>query len=134
MRIGERVQQFREQHGLSQREFARRCDLSNGIISFIENGERPNGEPYIPRFATIRKIARGMGTTPEELISECEDFDIDISVGPEETPLVLDFMHELQNQSADEQMLIQVYRLIPIQHRFEAMQAVMDIKRKYENE
>ena len=134
MRIGERVQQFREQHGLSQREFARRCDLSNGIISFIENGERPNGEPYIPRFVTIRKIARGMGTTPEELISECEDFDIDISVGPEETPLVLDFMRELQNQSADEQMLIQVYRLIPIQHRFEAMQAVMDIKRKYENE
>ena len=53
-----------------------------------------------------------MGTTPEELISECEDFDIDISVGPEETPLVLDFMHELQNQSADEQMLIQVYSVL----------------------
>lgn len=134
MKIGERVQQYREQHGLSQREFARRCDLSNGIISFIENGERPNGEPYLPRFATIRKIARAMGTTPEDLISECEDFDLDISVGPEETPLVLDFMREIQNQSADEIMLLQSYRMIPIDHRFEAMQAVFEIRKKYEQQ
>lgn len=134
MKIGERIQMFREQHGYSQREFARRCGLSNGIISFIENGQRPNGDPYLPRFDTIRKIARVMGTTEEALIAECDDFDIDISVGTDETPLVLDYLNEIRNQSADETMLLQSYRMIPVEHRFEAMQAIFDIRKKYEQE
>lgn len=134
MTIGERIQQFREQRGLSQREFARRCGLSNGIISFIENGKRPNGDPYLPRYDTIRKIARVMGTSEEALIAECEDFDFDISVGPDETPLVLDYLNEIRNQSSDEAMLLQSYRMIPVEHRFEAMQAVFEIRKKYENE
>ena len=132
MKLGEVVQQYREEHGLSQREFGRRCDLSHVIIQFIEKGERSNGDAYLPKFDTIRKLARGMGTSAEALISQCEDFDLDISVGMEETPLVLDFMKELQSQSTDEAMLIQAYRLIPIEHRIEAMQAVFKIKEKYE--
>ena len=133
MKIGEKIAEYREQHGLSQREFARRCDLSHVIIGFLEKGERTDGTPYLPRFDTIRKVARGMGTSAEVLISECEDFDLDISVGMEETPLVRDFRRELQNQSTDEAMLIQAYRLIPIEHRIEAMQAVFKIKEKYED-
>lgn len=133
MKIGEKIADFREQHGLSQREFARRCDLSHVIIGFLEKGERTDGTPYLPRFDTIRKVARGMGTSAEALISECEDFDLDISVGMEETPLIRDFIKELQSQSTDEAMLIQAYRLIPIEHRIEAMQAVFSIKDKYSN-
>lgn len=133
MKIGERIAEYREQHGLSQREFARRCDLSHVIIGFLEKGERTDGTPYLPRFDTIRKVARGMGTSAEVLISECEDFDLDISVGMEETSLVRDFMRELQNQSTDEAMLIQAYRLIPIEHRIEAMQAIFKIKEMYED-
>lgn len=133
MKIGERIAEYREQHGLSQREFARRCDLSHVIIGFLEKGERTDGTPYLPRFDTIRKVARGMGTSAEVLISECEDFDLDISVGMEETSLVRDFMRELQNQSTDEAMLVQAYRLIPIEHRIEAMQAIFKIKEMYED-
>ena len=131
MRIGERVMQFRDEHNLSQREFARKCGVSHVVIQFIEKGERSNGEPYLPKFDTIRKLARGMGLSAEDLISQCDDFDIDISVGMEETPLIADFMRELQSQSTDEAMLIQAYRLIPIEHRIEAMQAVFRIKDKY---
>ena len=132
MKLGEFISQYREEHGLSQREFARRCDLSHVIIQFVEKGERSNGDPYLPRFDTIRKLARGMGMSAESLITQCEDFNLDVSVGVEETPLVLDFMKELQSQSTDEAMLIQAYRLIPIEHRIEAMQAVFKIKEKYE--
>ena len=131
MKIGQIIAQYREDHGLSQRDFARRADLSSAVISFIEKGFRDNGKPYIPKFDTIRKVARAMGKSAEQLITECEDFDIDVEVGMEETPLIADFIRELQNQSPDEAMLIQAYRLIPVEHRIEAMQAVFNIKEKY---
>ena len=132
MKIGEYVSNYREEHGMSQREFARRANLSNVIIGFLEKGVRTNGEPYLPKFDTIKKVARAMGMSAEQLISECDDFDLDISVGMEETPLMEDFMRELQSQSPDEAMLIQAYRLIPIEHRIEAMQAVFKIKDMYQ--
>ncbi len=130
MRIGELVRFYREEKGLSQREFAKRCDLSNVVIGFIENGKRSNGEPYLPKFDTIRKLARGMGKSAEALISECDDFDIDISVGPEETPIFADFA---QSQSTDEMIILQAYRAIPLEHRIEAMSAILKIREKYED-
>lgn len=130
MKIGEVVQQYRESHNLSLREFAKRCGLSHVVVSFIEKGERSSGEPYLPKFDTVRKLARGMGTSAENLIANCDDFDLDISVGPEETPIYADFINK---QTTDEMMLLQAYRLIPMEHRIEAMQAIFKIKDKYEN-
>ena len=76
-----------------------------------------------------------MGTTPEELITSCDDFEHESmpKVGLEEASIVEDFLKELSKMSADETMLIQAYRMIPIQHRIEAMQAVFGIKDKYLN-
>ena len=129
MKLGEYVAKYREDHGLSQREFARRCDLSNVIIGFLESGKRSNGEVYLPRIDTIRKLARGMGMAPDVLIAQCDDtFNLGLSVGPEETPIYEDL---LKDQSADEIMLLQAYRMIPIEHRIEAMQAVFNIKDRY---
>lgn len=133
MTISELVEQYRAEHFLSQRDFAKKCGVSSAIISFLERGTRENGKPYLPKFDTLKKIARGMGMLPEELLSRCDDFDLDITVGPEETPLMEDFMRELQSQTPDEAMLLQAYRLIPIGHRIEAMQAVFNIKDKYYN-
>ena len=127
MRIGELVAEYREQHGISQREFAKMCNLSHVIISFLERGERANGEPYLPRYDTIRKIAAVIGKTPEEIIAGCDDFNIGVSVGPEETPIYADIF----NQPPDEAMLIQAYRMIPVEYRMEAMQAIFAIKDKY---
>lgn len=127
MKIGELVAEYREQHNISQREFAKMCNLSHVIISFLERGERANGEPYLPRYDTIRKIATVIGKTPEELITGCDDFNIGVSVGPEETPIY----EELYHQPPDEAMLIQAYRMIPVEHRMEAMQAIFAVKDKY---
>ena len=135
MRIGEVVKDYRDRNNLSQREFGRRSGLSHVIIQFLEKGERSNGEAYIPKFDTIKKVAYAMGTTPEELITSCDDFEHESmpKVGLEEASIVEDFLKELSKMSADETMLIQAYRMIPIQHRIEAMQAVFGIKDKYLN-
>ena len=130
MKIGEFVANYRESHNLSLRDFAKRCDLSHVIIAYIEKGERSNGDPYLPRFDTVRKLARGMGISAEQLISQCDDFDLDISVGVEETPIFKDL---IQSQSIDEIMLLQAYRMIPVEYRIEAMQAIFKIKDKHED-
>lgn len=129
MKLGEVIREHREQHGLSQREFARRCNLSNVAIAAIENGFRSDGKIVAPKFETIRKIARAMGISTEALIYKCDDFDIDIS---DDDPVEA-FVREAEKQSPDENMLIQAYRLIPAEHRLEAIEAVLKIKAKYEN-
>ena len=131
MTIGDAVRNYRKEHGLTQQEFAKQCGLSSAIISFLERGVRDNGKPYLPKFDTIKKVAKGMGVSGEEIISRCDDFKLDITVGPEEIPIYDDYIKELYNQPPDEAMLIQAYRLIPIEKRIEAMQAVFAIKDKY---
>lgn len=133
MRLGEIVQKYREEHQLSQREFASKCDISGVALSFIERGERSNGDPYLPRIETVRKLARGMGIQVNALLAQCDDYDSDIPIGTEETPYATDFVREIQSyQTTAEAMLIQAYRKIPIEHQIEAMQAVFRIKDKYE--
>ena len=129
MKIWEVVKQYREDHGLSQASFSRRCGLSDVVISFIERGQRSDGRPYLPKFDTVRKLARGMGMSAEDLIMQCDDFNLEIPVGMEETPLYQDL---LQSQTTDEIMLLQAYRMIPIEHRIEAMQAIFKIKDMYD--
>lgn len=58
MRIGDRIKEYREAHGLSQRAFARRCGLSNVQIAFLERGYGNTGKPFEPTFDTVRKVVR----------------------------------------------------------------------------
>ena len=133
MKLGDIIRMYREDHFLSQREFARRCQLSNAQISLLEKGVGARGEPFMPSYRTLNKVAKGMGLTSEALIMQCDDFDIDISDDSRlENSLVEQFV-EAQRRSPDEEMLLQAYRMIPQEHRIEAMQAVLQIKLKYEN-
>lgn len=74
MKLGDMIKQYREERGLSQRAFARRCGLSNAQIAFLEKGIGNSGKPFEPTFDTVRKVARGMGTSAEVLLVECEEF------------------------------------------------------------
>lgn len=133
MTLGEFVKQYREAHFMSQREFARRCGLSNAQISLIEKGIGTDGKPFTPTGLTLSKVARGMGLPVESLIAQCDDFLIDTTdAGFSETPQVLQFIEDQSKRSPDEEMLLQAYRLIPVEHRIEAMYAVLQIKDKYE--
>lgn len=134
MKLGDIIRKYREEHFLSQREFARKCQLSNAQISLLEKGVGASGEPFMPSYRTINKVAKGMGLSSEALIAQVEDFDIDITDDSRlETNLVEKFIEETTRRSPDEEMLLQAYRMIPQEHRIEAMQAVLGIKMKYEN-
>lgn len=79
MTLRELVVKFRKEHGISQRQFANMCDLSNGYISMLERNINPStGLPLIPSLPSINKIAHGMGMTVHELLLQAEDMPIEL--------------------------------------------------------
>lgn len=68
MKLSEILKRYREENAISQREFARRCGLSNSLISILERGYNPQtGTAVDPDSRTIRRLASGMGMTEQQL-------------------------------------------------------------------
>ena len=67
MSFAENLKNLRTQEGLTQPELAKALGVSNGMISFWENGV------YEPIASNIIKIARYFHVTTDELL----DFDLD---------------------------------------------------------
>ena len=60
MTLSDLVQEYRREHGLSQRQFASICGLSNGYISMLERNVNPKtGQPVTPSLPALKKIADG---------------------------------------------------------------------------
>ena len=80
MTLRELIIQYREKNGLSQRQFAERCGISNGYISMIETDLNPKtGKPAVPSLKMMRKIAFGMNMTLDELLAAVDELIVDIS-------------------------------------------------------
>lgn len=80
MKLGKLVQEYREFLGLSQRQFATLCKLSNGYISLLEEGINPKTQlPITPTFASLEKIAQAMKVDPYDL-QKIDQYDIYIDV------------------------------------------------------
>lgn len=79
MTLREKLKAYREEHDISQRQFALRCGLSNGYIAMIERGENPStGEPIKPSLEAMNKMAAGMGVPVARLLAEVEDIPVDL--------------------------------------------------------
>jgi transcriptional regulator with XRE-family HTH domain len=62
-KLGARVQQLRQHHGLSQEELAGRADIHRTYVSGVERGVRN------PTVTVLEKIANGLGVTLPELVT-----------------------------------------------------------------
>ena len=82
MKLSTIVTDYRHRMQISQREFSRRCGLSNSYISFIENEFNPRtGKPIVPTIEQYQKIASGMGMTVQQLFELLdEDSPVDLHV------------------------------------------------------
>lgn len=80
MKLSAIITNYRTQAKISQREFARRCGLSNSYISFIENEYNPRtGKPIVPTLEQYQKIASCMGLTVHQLFEQLdEDSPVDL--------------------------------------------------------
>lgn len=82
MKLSTIIIEHRKQLQISQREFSRRCGLSNSYISFLENEYNPRtGKPIVPTLEQYQKIAAGMGLTVHQLFEKLdEDSPVDLHV------------------------------------------------------
>ena len=79
MLLGDLIRDYRDSHGLSQRQFASQCNLSNGYISILEKGLNPStGKPVTPTLPQLKKLADGMGMTLTELFEKADDMPVDL--------------------------------------------------------
>lgn len=70
MKLKDILKTYRESHGLSMRDFARKCGLSNAYISILESGIHPRtGKALTPTFHTLSKIATAMGMRVDDLFA-----------------------------------------------------------------
>lgn len=80
MKIGEIILDYRTRMDISQRQFARRCDLSNSYISFLEKDVNPQtGRPLVPTLEQYKKLATGMDMSLQQLF-EMLDQDAPVSM------------------------------------------------------
>lgn len=81
MKLHDAIIKFRTEQKLSQREFAKRCNLSHNTIHLLEKGVNPrSGKPLIPDTITLKKIADGMGITMDELFTTLDQTEY-VSLG-----------------------------------------------------
>lgn len=80
MTLRDLIIEYRRSHGLSQRQFAAQCGLSNAYISMIEKDINPStNKPIVPTFRALQKIANGMGMTTNDLFAKADDIPVDIT-------------------------------------------------------
>ncbi len=84
MKLSAVITEYRNRIQISQREFSRRCGLSNSYISFIENEMNPRtGRPIVPTIEQYHKLAAGMDMTVQQLFEMLdEDSPVDLHVVP----------------------------------------------------
>lgn len=74
MTLGQIIRAHREENSMSMDNFAKASGLSKGYISQLENNVNPKtGEPPRPSVETIRKAAKGMFMTFDEVMTNLDD-------------------------------------------------------------
>ena len=97
MTIGEVIRRYREDHNLSQRQFALKCNISNGYISMLEKGINPKtNEPIMPSIAALKAISSAMNISLNDLLIQADDM-----------PVKLSLELELQSSSRDDSRLLE---------------------------
>lgn len=111
MTLGMIIKEYREKNRLSQRQFALMCDVSNGYISMLEEGRNPKtNEPIVPSLATMKKLAKAMGMSLNDLMSKADDMEISLSdkKAPAEkiSGRTVEFVALFEKLTAEQQALI----------------------------
>ena len=79
MTLKDLIIEYRNDHGLSQRQFATACGLSNGYISMPEKEMNPNTKlPVTPTLPKLKQLASGMGMSLTDLLVKVDDMPVEL--------------------------------------------------------
>ena len=121
MTLGGCIREYRHIHGISQRQFAEMCDLSNAYISILEKNINPKtGYAPVPTFGVYKKVADAMGITVDDLFKKADDSYV--SVGSKmtlempavpfsgETQKMID--HRIEEADTAKKELVELFRTL----------------------
>lgn len=116
MKLGEYINQYIKEHGLSMRQFGDSCGLSHQTISYIINDKMPNGKKPNITSKTSQKIAKALGFADvDELLNVAE---VDFAWGKRNSATV---------KSSEEDSLLEAWSKASKEDKF----AVYAVLRKY---
>ena len=79
MTLKDLIIEYRNDHGLSQRQFATACGLSNGYISMLEKEMNPHTKlPVTPTLPKLKQLASGMGMSLTDLLVKVDDMPVEL--------------------------------------------------------
>lgn len=74
MFLGEIIKQYRTEHELSQRDFAKQCKLSHTYIAALEkNIDSRTGKPIAPTLDSVKNISKAMNIDIDTLLHILDD-------------------------------------------------------------
>lgn len=74
MYLGELIKKYRNEHKISQRDFARTCNLSHTYIAALEkNIDQRTGKPIAPTLDTVKYISKAMNMSIETVLHLLEN-------------------------------------------------------------
>ena len=124
MKLSTIISDYRSALQISQREFARRCALSNSYISFLEKDINPKtGKPMVPTLYQYKKLASGMDMTVQQLFELLdEDAPVDLTdVSPSFHSSGIAF----NDLSQDEKIFLDAYRSADDRARADALATLL---------
>ena len=117
MTIGDCIKEFRDEHDLSQRQFADMCGLSNAYISMLERNINPKtGEPPIPTLGVYNKLANAMRISIDDLLVKADESSVSLgsntfgippqAIHPDEIEMLDRSIEDSKNASENELLLL----------------------------
>lgn len=74
MYLGELIKKYRTENKISQRDFAKLCNLSHTYIAALEkNIDSRTGNPIAPTLDTVKYVAKAMNISIEKVLNLLED-------------------------------------------------------------
>lgn len=125
MNIGEIIEKYIKENGMSQRSFAKAAGMSTGYISMLVSGKNTHSDkPIAPTLSTLIGIAAAMGVTLDDLLEQADDINIDISKARRATATAAPAAAEI---TAEELALLALFRRATPENRYRIVQTVMDL-------
>lgn len=133
MTLGDVIRQYREEHGLSQAQFADLAQISKGYISMLENNKNPaSGRPLAPTSKMFQSVARVLGCSLSDLMDMMDDAQavdlLDIQDSGPARPVI-----DGEAVSDDEEDLIRRYRDLSAAGRGRLRDYLDDLLQIYKN-
>lgn len=74
MLLGDIIKQYRSEHNLSQRDFAKKCELSHTYIAALEKKvDARSGKKIAPTVDAVKNISKGLNMPLQELLNIIDD-------------------------------------------------------------